>query len=109
MIQGFNFNNVRDQLKVAGIIANEEELSVLFGKGPSYVSSRKSKNEPPSFDALTHLAFNLQHELSVLESDIRQGHDVTESTFAAAKVLYELQKQLFADLRQAVMEVRNGS
>ena len=98
----FDFNDVRDRLKEAGVINSEEDMSVLFGKGPSYVSSRKSKNEPPSLDALTHLAFNIESELDYLEDEIRHGTDLDGHLLDAARIVFELQNELFANLRRKV-------
>jgi len=98
----FNFNDVRDRLKKAGVIQNEEDMSALCGMQPSYISSRKSKSQPPSITALTHLAFNLEHELEEMEDEIRHGTELDGHLLGAARIVFELQNELFANLRKKV-------
>ena len=66
------------------------------------MSSRKSKNEPPSLDALTHLAFNIESELEEMEDEIRHSTDLDGHLLGAARIVYELQNELFAALRKKV-------
>ena len=97
----FDYNGVRDQLKDAGIIKLEEELGALFGKGASYVSSRKSKNQNPSFDALVHLAMNLENDRVMIEAEIRNG-EVSGDLLYRAGVLYRMQSSLMEEIRDTV-------
>jgi len=73
-----------------------------MGKGASYVSSKKAKNQPPSLDALTHMAFQLEQQIQDFEDDVRSG-DASIDDWSSASVLWELQNQLFEEIREIVL------
>jgi transcriptional regulator with XRE-family HTH domain len=100
-----NFNHVTNKLKAAGKIKSEADMGNLLGKGQSYVSSRKSKKRPPSLDALTHLAFNLEQDIQEFEEETKQGM-VTEDDWESASILWELQNEVFAVIRETVQRDR---
>jgi transcriptional regulator with XRE-family HTH domain len=100
-----NFNDIRDRLKRAGRIKSESDMGNLLGKGPSYVSSRKSKKRPPSLDALTHLAFNLEQDIQEFQDEARQGLASAEE-WESASILWELQNEVFAVIRETVQRDR---
>jgi hypothetical protein len=100
-----NFNDIRDRLKRAGRIKSESDMGNLLGKGPSYVSSRKSKKCQPSLGALTHLAFNLEQDIQEFEEETKQGM-VTEDDWESASILWELQNEVFAVIRETVQRDR---
>ena len=104
----FDYQKFCEQLKNANLVSSEEEMGSLFGKGTSYVSSRKSKGEEPSLDALTHLAFNLEQEVQEFEGNLRNGTPSQEE-WASASILWELQNELFAEIREQVRSSRNSS
>ena len=99
------FNNVTNRLKAAGKIKSEADMGNLLGKGQSYVSSRKSKNRPPSLDALTHLAFNLEQDIQEFQDDAREGLASVEE-WESASILWELQNEVFAVIRETVQRDR---
>jgi transcriptional regulator with XRE-family HTH domain len=100
-----NFNDIRDRLKRAGRIKSETDMGNLLGKGQSYVSSRKSKKRPPSLDALTHLAFNLEQDIQEFQDEARQGLASAEE-WESASILWELQNEVFAVIRETVQRDR---
>lgn len=60
------FTEMMAAAKQAGLATTQADLSVLMGKRPSYVSSRKSRGRTASLDALTRLnshLLNLQDEI----------------------------------------------
>ena len=98
----FNFDDVRDRLKIAGAIKSEGEMGVLFGKGGSYVSSRKSKMESPSLDALTRMAFNLEQEIADFEEDVRHNNNVSVDRWSRTSILWELHSELMGQIREMI-------
>ena len=100
-----NFNHVTNKLKAAGKIKSEADMGNLLGKGQSYVSSRKSKKCQPSLGALTHLAFNLEQDIQEFEEETKQGM-VTEDDWESASILWELQNEVFAVIRETVQRDR---
>ena len=106
-MEKFNFDEVRDQLKEASVIETEEDMGELFGKGPSYVSSAKSKGKSVSLDALTHMAFNIEQEIQEFEDDVRTNTNITPERWNQASILWELQSDLFEQIRGMVGQSRN--
>ena len=100
-----NFNLVTNKLKAAGKIKSEADMGNLLGKGPSYVSSRKSKKCQPSLGALTHLAFNLEQDIQEFQDEARQGLASAEE-WESASILWELQNEVFAVIRETVQRDR---
>ena len=99
----FNFDDVRDRLRIAGAIKSEEEMGTLFfGKTGSYVSSRKSKMESPSLDALTRMAFNLEQEINDFEEDVRHNNNVSLDRWSRTSILWELHSELMGQIREMV-------
>jgi transcriptional regulator with XRE-family HTH domain len=90
---------IYENLKEAGLVQNQNDLSHLCGMDDSYISSRKAKGKEPSVEALAHLAFNLEAELQVLEDTIRYGEDLTADRLAAAAIIYEVKNEIFANLK----------
>lgn len=103
----FNYSNISGRLKQGGAIHSEEELGHLMGKGRSYISSLKSKDKPPSLESLTHLAFNLENDIQEFEDDLRAGVDISVDRITQCSILYELQNELFEQIRQHISVSRN--
>ena len=101
-MEKFDFNDVRDRMKAAGRIKSEEDMGAYFGKGPSYVSSAKSKGKSVSLDALTHLAFNIEQEIQEFEEKLRKGRPTPEE-WNQVSILWELQNDLFEQIRETVL------
>ncbi len=104
-MKNIKFNDVTNKLKAAGKIKSEADMGSLLGKGQSYVSSRKSKKRPPSLDALTHLAFNLEQDIQEFQDEARQGLASAEE-WESASILWELQNEVFAVIRETVQRDR---
>lgn len=90
---------IYENLKDAGLVQNQNDLSHLCGMDDSYISSRKAKGKGPSVEALTHLAFNLEAELQAQEDTIRHGDDFTADRLVVASILYEVKNEIFANLK----------
>ncbi len=100
----FDFEDVYEKLLQAEIVKNQSELSRLMGMGRNYISNRKAKLSEPSTEAIMHLAFNLERQLQEFESRVRNHEDITEFDLFAASTLYEMQSELFDELREIVRD-----
>ena len=90
---------IYENLREAGLVQNQNDLSHLCGMDDSYISSRKAKGKEPSLEAMAHLAFNLEAELQALEDTIRYGEDLTADRLVAASIIYDVKNHIFADLK----------
>lgn len=98
------YENLRD----AGVVQNQNDLSRLCGKNDSYISSRKAKNKTPSVEALAHLTFALDSELQEQEAAIRYDDNLTIDRLAAASIIYEVRNYVVAELKEICQGGRHG-
>ena len=90
---------IYENLREAGLVQNQIDLSHLCGMDDSYISSRKAKGKEPSLEAMARLAFNLEAELQALEDTIRHGDDLTADRLVVASIVYEVKNNIFANLK----------
>lgn len=99
---------IYDNLREAGLVHNQSDLSQLCGKDDSYISSRKAKGKEASVEALATLGFRLETELQALEDVIRHGDALTADRLVAASIIYEVKKEIFANLKAKCRGGRHG-
>jgi len=94
-----DFDEIYDQLKAAGVVTNQSDLSTMLGMQPNYVSSRKAKNQQPSVIALMTLWFNLEDTQQQFVQSLKGGEIPTAEQWNASSAIHYLKFNIWEEIK----------
>ena len=95
-----DFDEIYNQLKNAGVVGSQSDLSAMCGMQSNYVSSRKAKNQTPSVFALMTLWFNLDDTQQQFVDAMKQGENPTAEQWNASSVIHHMKNNIWEEIKE---------